>query len=204
MSARRSLTCSHYVLRLFRRRMSLPAVSSSLSSAPLPVPLASPLPATPIRSLAVYGTLRDDDDSGAPWTAPFVADVDVATFGAVRGCKMFWSKTLNYPFATLTHDPADIVRVRVLHWTDGAAFAAKVAAADAIEGFIAADETASEYVRRAVHVDMTDRAVFSCDRIIAYMYFAATASAVDGAVEVIGGDWLTRHSQSFINPTYPR
>ncbi len=62
------------------------------------------VPDSSIQRLAVYGTLRDDDDSGAAWTKPFVGDVDSAETAVVSGFRLYASKKLGYPFAVSTGD----------------------------------------------------------------------------------------------------
>ena len=49
----------------------------------------------------MYGTLRDDDDSGAAWTADFIRHISFACSGVVRGASMWWGADLNYPFVML-------------------------------------------------------------------------------------------------------
>jgi len=51
--------------------------------------------------LAVYGTLRDDDDSGALWTRSFLDSVAEASDGLVEGAEMFWSSEGMWPFVLL-------------------------------------------------------------------------------------------------------
>jgi gamma-glutamylcyclotransferase (GGCT)/AIG2-like uncharacterized protein YtfP len=54
-----------------------------------------------VRHLAVYGTLRDDDDSGALWTRSFLDGVAEASDGLVEGAEMFWSSEGMWPFVLL-------------------------------------------------------------------------------------------------------
>jgi len=37
----------------------------------------------------VYGTLRDDDDSGAEWTAKFVKGASLCEPGTLRGARLY-------------------------------------------------------------------------------------------------------------------
>jgi hypothetical protein len=73
---------------------------------------------TDIQLLATYGTLRDDDNSGAAWTKPFIKvfffvsylidnfeylkDISSAVTGRVTGYQLFRHSYLNYPFAIFT------------------------------------------------------------------------------------------------------
>ena len=52
---------------------------------------------------AVYGTLRDDDDTKKPWTAKFVAGASAET-GTVKRVAMFRKGRLGWPYALLTND----------------------------------------------------------------------------------------------------
>lgn len=51
----------------------------------------------------MYGTLRDDDDSKRPWTAPFVKGVDEATSGRVYGARIH-NTSRGYPIVLYTGD----------------------------------------------------------------------------------------------------
>ena len=53
----------------------------------------------------VYGTLRDDDTSGAPWTAYWTANASFCSYAKVHGFKMYKSKKSNYPFGTSPYFP---------------------------------------------------------------------------------------------------
>merc|ERR1719195_1869213 len=52
----------------------------------------------------VYGTLRDDDNSGALWTSSFTKGVSHAFDAKVYGFKMYRSKRHKFPFAIRTHN----------------------------------------------------------------------------------------------------
>ena len=82
---------------------STPTSSPAMTSIALPHNIdASPLFLPPqlvphpesITRLAVYGTLRDDDDSGASWTSSFIANRTSACSGVVRGAKLYWAHKL--------------------------------------------------------------------------------------------------------------
>jgi gamma-glutamylcyclotransferase (GGCT)/AIG2-like uncharacterized protein YtfP len=79
------------------------AIRSPNPSSPILSDRIAP-PDSEIQYLAVYGTLRDDDNSGAAWTKEFVKDLERAQSGRVVtefGIEMYWSRKLNYPFALL-------------------------------------------------------------------------------------------------------
>ncbi|CAF1548476.1 unnamed protein product, partial [Didymodactylos carnosus] len=104
---------------------------------------------SPIHHLAVYGTLRDDDNSGAAWTEAFVKDIKSAITGKVRGAKMYWNTDLKYPFVTLTGIHTDSITVRVLEWFSDEQFQNKIIEADRIEGYFPDQpDFDSEYVRK--------------------------------------------------------
>ena len=179
-------------------------------SAPIPLPsnaIPSPLFALPcavsspssITSLAVYGTLRDDDDSGAPWTAAFIADRRAAFSGLVRGVRLYHITELHYPCAIITDDVQHHIHVRVLQW-DAATFPAKLREADLIEGYREDDEEASEYVRRKVEVEVTGRegggggsgGEGSGVVLSAWIYIAKQLERFGSVEELPHGDWMRR------------
>ena len=130
-----------------------------------------------VQHLAVYGTLRDDDDSGAEWTVPFLAGLVSARSGLVDGAELYRSNEGPWPFAMLhpraaalreeyalptaaaatsldadSADASSVLHVRVLNFGGAAEFAVKLRAADVIEGFNPAQPHSNEYVRRKVWV----------------------------------------------------
>lgn len=151
------------------------APPSSLASAAHAIDYSDPT----VRHLAVYGTLRDDDDSGAVWTAEFLRGLTSARGGTVRGARLYWSDQGSWPFAMVHErssarfaaDPApssadgaaicehesDLLHVRLLQFESSSdSFATKIAAADVIEGFSPARPDSHEYVRRKIWVDVDD------------------------------------------------
>ena len=176
-------------------------------SAPTPLPdnvVPSPLFALPssvpspssITFLAVYGTLRDDDDSGAPWTRAFIAGRCSSAAGVVRGARLFHITDLNYPCAIVTNDVADHIHVRVLQW-EPRAFEAKLREADGIEGYVEDDEEHSEYVRRKVDVHLTREEQRGEEgrgaEVRPAWIYIATALERFGHVEPLPhGDWMRR------------
>jgi hypothetical protein len=98
----------------------------------------------PARLFATYGTIRDDDDSGAEWTRRFLVGlVPPARSATVRGFAMWRNKRDNWPWALRTDVDTDFIRVRLLGFsapTDpravaDAKFARKLAEADEIEQY---------------------------------------------------------------------
>lgn len=56
-----------------------------------------------VNAFAVYGTLRDDDDTGATWTADFLhgCNRENVCSGRVRGFEMYMNSDHNWPYALL-------------------------------------------------------------------------------------------------------
>ena len=176
-------------------------------TAPSPLPanvVPSPLFVLPssvfspssITSLAVYGTLRDDDDSGAPWTTAFIANRKAALPGRVRGVRLFHIAHLNYPCAIVSNDPQHHIHVRLLQW-DASSFPAKLREADLIEGYREDDEDGSEYVRRKVDVELSGGGEGSAGEgsgmvVPAWMYIAVQLERFGAVEELPHGDWMRR------------
>lgn len=60
---------SYHIRTLVSRLLSHHCGGSMMNHDVPPISLSS---SCDIQTLAVYGTLRDDDDSGAPWTKQFI------------------------------------------------------------------------------------------------------------------------------------
>jgi len=131
-----------------------------------------------VQSFALYGTLRDDDDSGASYTKAFTSGHDSAISGRVNGFKLFFSPFGDWPSAVRTGKDSDVVVVRCLQWPTRREFEEKVKQADEIEG--------SEYERTvvSVKVDGSDKHVQS------FMYVYAKGTVPVRPIE--SGDWLKR------------
>jgi gamma-glutamylcyclotransferase (GGCT)/AIG2-like uncharacterized protein YtfP len=162
---------------------------SNLSPSPLFLPPHLVANASSINCFAVYGTLRDDDDSGAAWTAGFIAGMNSARSGVVRGLRLFHIAALNYPCAIVTNDASHHIHVRVLSYP-AAAFAAKLRTADGIE-----------YVRRKVSVELIaedgggKKQQAECslkETVDAWLYVATRLEAFGEVLELPHGDWLRR------------
>lgn len=145
---------------------------------------------TTITRLAVYGTLRDDDDSGASWTSSFIANRTSACSGIVRGAKLYWAHKLNYPCALVTNNTNDHIHVRVMTFGTGEEWTRKLVEADRIEGYDLEAEGRSEYVRRRVIVEV------GCEgsglHVDAWIYVATKLDHFGQVVELPHGDWTRR------------
>ncbi|CAF1358527.1 unnamed protein product [Rotaria sordida] len=131
--------------------------------------------------LATYGTLRDDNDSGAPWNPPFIQGIASATTGRVTGYRLFFNPKLNYPFAISTGDANDSVVVRVLAWPTREQFEQKLDEADKMEGV--------DYERK-----MVDVFIESSSNTIQAHFYVARSELIDDQCQLIpSGDWLRRH-----------
>lgn len=129
----------------------------------------------------VYGTLRDDDDSGSPWTGPWIANC-IAKDGQCSGYKMFQERNLNYPYAVKTDNPNDVLIGRVLTWKDSATILAKLKSADDIEEYEDGNPD-SLYQRTVVDINGTP----------CYLYYQnPSQSVIDRSVAVPNNDWLQR------------
>ncbi|CAF3325877.1 unnamed protein product [Rotaria socialis] len=134
---------------------------------------------TDVQLLATYGTLRDDDNSGAPWTHNFIKDISGATSGTVAGYQLFDNASLNYPFAVFTGNPKDTIVVRLLSWQSKEEFQKKIHEGDILEG--------DEYERKVVEVLSENKTKF------AYIYVSKSKS-LDADWKIIpSGDWLRRN-----------
>jgi len=133
-----------------------------------------------ITSIFVYGTLRDDDDSGAPWTRNFVADVDKAQPATMACVQLYRNPRLPYPFALLTGVQEHITVGRLLTWHDAALFVSKLQQADTIEGY--RPDGTGEYARTILPARL------GCGHVQqAYVYYQQK----NASAELIeGGDWL--------------
>eukprot|EP01083_Nonionella_stella_P075723 205948_1 len=142
----------------------------------------------------VYGTLRDDDDSGAEWTRNWINDVSFACNAKVYGFKMYKLKGTNYPFALRTNDDNDVIIGRLLQWTDEQTFYEKVLGADDIEDYddTHPDDDENEYIRDIVDVHMTDNAQNEITKAIIY-YQRQGVSPLHKCHEIPDGDWMHRH-----------
>jgi len=187
------------------------ATAPSTSSSKPPSASITPASDSTIDYIAVYGTLRDDDDSGAEWTGRFVGDIHSAYSGVVEGATMYWNTELNYPFVCLHPDllkhqnqlsdssPPSFpsrVHVRLLRWCEkegGGIPAHKLAAADEIENYDPDHEDTSEYVRRKVNVTMFDHETGQHRIVQAYMYvMQPEAKPLSSWIQLPHGDWMKR------------
>ncbi|CAF3514791.1 unnamed protein product [Rotaria sp. Silwood1] len=154
-----------------------------------------------IQFLATYGTLRDDDNSDAPWTKNFIKvsclfflkyfllkmnnfivllkDINPATTGRVVGYRLLGHPIITYPFAIHTGDPSDSIIVRLLSWPSKEQFKEKINQADIIEG--------DAYERKEVEVLVEN------ETKLAYIYISKSTSLDENWKVIPSGDWLKRH-----------
>ena len=98
---------------------------------------------------AVYGTLRDDDDSGATWTQEFLSGVESARDGEVDGAAMYWSSEGLWPFAVLHPSSPALASTPELAEEQAAAYAAAASAAGGVSASAGAAASASSSGRVA-------------------------------------------------------
>jgi len=140
-----------------------------------------------VQRIAVYGTLRDDDNSGAEYTKQFLKDVTTAEFGTLHGARMYRQRGVSYPFVVLNGTRDDKVVVRLLYWADPVAFQRQLNVADSIEGV--ADEKA-QYQRILVKIRRNVDKESKDSLVDAYCYIAKKVEK--GWAQLESGDWLRR------------
>lgn len=160
------------------------AVATSSFTGPLPT----------VQYIFAYGTLRDDDTSGVPWTVPFFADPYQALSGRVHGFVLFQSSGVNYPFACQTGRTEDVLHGRLISWEGEAMFRRKLLQADEIEGYNEKDPNYGEYRRTIIEVSVdvdtdSDHGTVAIKTVPAYIYFQ---DAPLKARRIDSGDWLQR------------
>ena len=140
----------------------------------------------------VYGTLRDDLDENASWTADWIRGVSKAWNAKVYGFKMYKCKHLSYPFAIKTNKRKDCISGRVLQWNNEQIFHQKLLEADDIEDYDDAhpEDENNEYIREVV-----DAKILNQDKIVkAIMYYQKTnVSQLSECDEIPNGNWMDRH-----------
>merc|ERR1711933_53179 len=144
---------------------------------------------TNVNKFFVYGTLRDDDNSGAPWTAYWTKNVSFCSYAKVYGFKMYKSKKANYPFAIQTNNPNDYIMGRLLQWNNPNTFQQKLLEADHIENY---DENDFDgYTRSIMDVETIQDGITDCTKAIMYFQQFGTKSLIN-CDEVPDGDWMNR------------
>ncbi|KAL6049920.1 hypothetical protein QOT17_020122 [Balamuthia mandrillaris] len=131
------------------------------------------------RSLFVYGTLRTDDDSEAPWTKKFIKGME-ARPAKVFGASLYFSR---YPVAVLDEAASSCVVGQIVRPVDAANWQRKLAEADHIEDY------PRWYQRRVVEaVDLTDGKTVRC-----WIYHRTKVEMdQENGTMIAGGDWLKR------------
>ena len=173
----------------------------TLDPDPIPAPSSS-LPSIPSRPrhLFTYGTLRDDDNSGASWTKPFVKG-SVAWDGECSGLLLFQRVSgAEYPGGELVEqDPAADERVpvakgRILSWQewewDAPVFSSKLASADSIEAYDESDPEESFYLRSIVRVSIPNTHA----SVDAFVYHQTPKAYVDWTHRVFFSDWVSERT----------
>ena len=143
-----------------------------------------------------YGTLRDDDDSGAVWTSEWTAGVSRVWHAKIRGFKMYKSKRANWPFALRTGRADDFMVGRLLQWDEPDTFYRKVQHADRIEDYDAMHPEGADdgFLRDVVEVELMQAQAQTQELVTAIIYFQRTpASALFGCDAIPNGDWMERH-----------
>ena len=131
----------------------------------------------------VYGTLRDDDDSGALWTMSWTAGC-TASYGKLSGFKMYQKPGFEYPFAVRTGERSDFIVGRLVTWNDDKVVEEKRKTADAIEGYH------EENAHVLFHRDIVDAEDAKGQMVRALVYHQPSPYIPCDAVP--NGDWLQR------------
>eukprot|EP01083_Nonionella_stella_P044544 119905_1 len=131
----------------------------------------------------VYGTLRDDDDSGAPWTEDWISN-GIAQDGRLYKYRLYKEMLDDYPFVIRTNNKYDYVNGRLISWSDPQLFKQKLAAADKIEGNL--------YDSDRSIVDVMDE---EGKMVQAHVYYRKIQSRdeLEFCDQIPDGDWLKRH-----------
>ena len=158
-----------------------------------------------VSRIAVYGTLRDDDNSGAAWTKEFVADAS-AYSAIVSSFIMMLEEQTAWPFAFPSNSRHDCIVIRLLHWSDPQTFQQKLKLADSIEDFDPSAPPLTPSALASILVDNSQRipyqrsvvtAQVGMDRIPAFMYHCPAEllphiSKAKNWKRLESGDWLQR------------
>eukprot|EP00756_Hemistasia_phaeocysticola_P065475 Hpha_TRINITY_DN8580_c0_g1::TRINITY_DN8580_c0_g1_i1::g.146312::m.146312 len=131
-----------------------------------------------VRHIFVYGTLRPDDHSGAPWTQNFCAGM-TSTKARIEGLRLYFD---SYPCVSVP-DPEATAEDKVVGYLmsveeGGASWDQKMKDADRIEGY-------PSYYSRSVVEALTAEGV----RLPCFVYHRPDCCKSD---VVPGGDWLCR------------
>ena len=145
-----------------------------------------------VYSFFVYGTLRDDDDSGAFWSKGWISDTINSQTGTLNGFKILKNRRENFPFAIRTDNNDDYIVGRLLTWKKDV-FIQKLLRADQIEGYNPkANENDCFYLRKVVNVQTTNN-----DIMQAYVYYQKPKESLQDLLQYCDilpqNDWLKRH-----------
>jgi len=145
-----------------------------------------------VHFIFAYGTLRDDDNSGAPWTKPWIQGV-IGQDAFVRGVRLFQEEGVTWPYVVLSPSQRDVVHGRLLHWKDGDTFAARLRASDEIEEYEPGNSF-SLYQRTVIKVYLSTKngsTGHTGSPQKAWMYYQRRITPHSSLVP--GGDWMLRH-----------
>ena len=96
----------------------------------------------------VYGSTRDDDDSGNAWTSKFITGCK-GYDAKIYGFKIYKHKQQNFPFAIRTDDENDFVVGRLLEFGSDL-FADKLSHANRINGYDPNKKEEENYYQQVV------------------------------------------------------
>lgn len=134
-----------------------------------------------------YGTLRDDDDSGANWTKNFIEDC-IATNAKLYGFKLYKNVDEDWPFAIKSNNKSDYIVGRLTHWDNGFEFfKEKLKEADEIEDYEDDDNEELNIYQRDVFDVVTDE-----NQVFQAIVYYQKVTDLQEAIEIPSGDWLQR------------
>lgn len=152
------------------------------------------------QSFFVYGTLRDDDDSGAKWTKKWCRDISHACNAKVYGFKMYKCRKLKYPFALRTNNDNDFMIGRLITFNDKDLFYHKLFEADQIEDYddTHPDDQENEYIRSIVDVKIMNNNQNIKDEFYEYKkaiiyHQREGVSELTECDQIPNGDWMDRY-----------
>eukprot|EP01084_Bolivina_argentea_P132385 233627_1 len=143
----------------------------------------------------VYGSTRDDDDSGNTWTAKFVQGCIKAYDAKIYGHKIYKRIDQNFPFSIKTNNAKDFVVGRVLEFEKDL-FLKKLTHADYINGYDPnRNENENYYQRVIVNAYLQNDSTKSTEQIKAISYIQNTdTTSLSKCIEIPFNDWMKRHA----------
>mmetsp|Transcript_102775 Transcript_102775/g.125629 ORF Transcript_102775/g.125629 Transcript_102775/m.125629 type:complete len:218 (+) Transcript_102775:93-746(+) len=133
-----------------------------------------------------YGTLRDDDNSNAPWTKEWTNNCNsIPAF--IKGFKLYQHCDESFPFAIRSYNNNDIIKGRLIYWNNIYEFIDKLKMADEIEEYTP-NNIHSMYIRNVVNITLNNNETI--DAIMYYQRYGHTNIKL--CKQISNGEWLDR------------